>query len=90
MAYRYLPDVLDLMSKTVKHDQTEMFIRFAEDGAKMGKANNSVKGVLKILTDRADITPQTSYIPCTQEDEITMFFFIGKHYLISKYMYIDL
>ncbi len=79
-AFRRLQDVVEYQVTQGKMAMpTKLLLRFACDGAKIGKKRNSVRGCVKVMTDRDRLPETEGHISITPDDELTLFFFLGMY-----------
>ena len=61
-----------------KDGDVNLIMRFSCDGAKITKKLNSVRGVVKVIVERDQLPMNIEELSMSPEDELTLFFFIGK------------
>ncbi len=91
-AFRRLQDLVEYKVTQGKLNipaSGKLLLRFACDGAKIGKKKNSVRGCVKVLQDRKMLPETSDAISTTPDDELTLFLFLGKdkytYYMCSAY-----
>lgn len=75
---RSVNDILEYVSDGHTEDRTKLLLRFLCNGAKLTKKINSVRGVFKILHPRDSLPASIDQLSMSPDDELTLFFYLGK------------
>lgn len=84
---RRLVDVLEVLLRKKKYahllqestGDINLMLRFAADGAKLSKYQDSVRGVMKIVLPRPDLSDPLVPLSMSPDDETTLFLYTGKY-----------